>query len=67
MKQIQIRIYPNGDVKAETRGIKGKACLDYIPTIEKLTNAVTRDSDYTADYWDGGVMLEMPNEQEVQT
>lgn len=24
MKQIQIRIFPNGDIKAETHGVKGK-------------------------------------------
>lgn len=50
MKQIQIRIYPDGQIKAETHGIKGKQCMKYIKEVEKLTDAVTIDSDFTPEY-----------------
>ena len=50
MKQLQIRIYPNGQVEAETKGIKGKACLNYISIMEQLTGAKCVDSDFTAEY-----------------
>ena len=50
MKQIQVRIYPNGELEAETKGIKGKTCLKYIAEIGRIANAVTRDSDFTKEY-----------------
>lgn len=50
MKQIQIKISPDGQIQAETIGIKGKKCMKYIPEIERLTNAVVIDSDFTAEY-----------------
>lgn len=50
MKQIQIKIGPDGQIQAETIGIKGKKCMKYIPEIERLTNAVVIDSDFTAEY-----------------
>lgn len=51
MKQVQLRIFPNGKIEAETHGVKGKACLDYIKIIEQLTGARTIDSDFTDEYY----------------
>lgn len=50
MKQIVIKILPNGEIKAETLGVKGGQCLKYIDIIEKLTNAKVTDSEFTAEY-----------------
>ena len=50
MKQIRIKIKPNGEIEAETHGMKGKTCLKYIEQVERLTNAVTDDSDFTKEY-----------------
>lgn len=50
MKQIKLRIYTDGKIDAETNGIKGKACLNYISILEQLTGAVTVDSAFTAEY-----------------
>ena len=50
MKQIKLRIYTDGKVEAETNGIKGKACLNYISILEQLTGATTVDSEFTAEY-----------------
>lgn len=63
MKQIQIRILPNGEIYAETFGIKGKKCMKYISEIEKLTDAVAVDSDFTKEYLETDEILQ--NEQEV--
>lgn len=66
MKTINLRIYSNGKVQAETQGIKGKACLDYISIIEQLTGARTEDSDFTDDYYAHEEVLEDFVDQEVQ-
>lgn len=50
MAKLKIRIYPNGEIKAETVGVKGKNCLKYIPVVEKLTNAQVTDSEFTKEY-----------------
>ncbi len=50
MKQIQIKIKPNGEIEAETKGMKGKSCLKYLAEIERMTNAVTDDSKFTPEY-----------------
>ena len=50
MKQILIKIMPNGEIEAETKGMKGKTCLKYLSEIEKMTDAVTTDSKFTDEY-----------------
>jgi hypothetical protein len=50
MKQITLRIAPNGQIEAQTHGIKGTACLPYIRILEQLTGAVAVDSDFTKEY-----------------
>lgn len=65
MKQVQIKIYPNGEIQAETLGIKGKKCMQYIPVIENLTNAVVTDSDFTPEYLETEVETEGSNSLEV--
>lgn len=66
MKQISLRIFTDGKVQAETHGIKGKACLDYISIIERLTGARTVDSDFTEEYRETEERLEMESETEVR-
>ena len=51
MKQLKIRIFPDGQVRAETNGIKGKVCTDYIGTLEKLLNAQVVESSYMEEYY----------------
>ncbi len=52
MAQIEIKIRPDGKIEAETFGVKGKKCMDYLKIIEQLTDAKTYDSDYTSDYFE---------------
>lgn len=65
MKKLQIRIYPNGQVEAETKGIKGKACLNYISIMEQLTGAKTVDSEFTPEYRESEVLLTEDTVEEV--
>lgn len=65
MKQIQVRIYPNGELEAETKGIKGKTCLKYIAEIERMANAVTQDSNFTKEYLETEEQENLNVEQEV--
>lgn len=65
MKQIQIKIGSNGEIVAETHGMKGKTCLKYIAEIERITNAVTRDSEFTKEYLETEEKETIQNEQEI--
>lgn len=65
MKQIVIKILPNGEIKAETLGVKGGQCLKYIDIIEKLTNAKVTDSEFTAEYLHNPQMTENMIGEEV--
>ena len=56
-KRIAITINADGSIKAETLGIKGKTCLDYVPLLEELLDAETLESAFTADYQSGDVYL----------
>ena len=60
MKQITMRIFSNGEIEAETHGMNGKVCLKYIAEIERMANAVTKDSDFTKEY------LETENDENIE-
>lgn len=64
LKQITMRIFPNGEIEAETHGLKGKTCLKYIAEIERMANAVTQDSDFTKEYLETENNQDINNEQE---
>ena len=49
-RRIAVTINRDGSIKAETLGIKGKTCLDYVPVLEELLDAETVKSAFTADY-----------------
>lgn len=49
-RRIAVTINRDGSIKAETLGIKGKTCLDYVPLLEELLEAETVQSEFTAEY-----------------
>ena len=49
-RRIAVTINKDGTIRAETIGIKGKTCLDYVPLLEELLEAETVQSEFTADY-----------------
>lgn len=51
-KQIQVRIFPDGRIEAETKGMKGEECTNYIQLIEEMLRAETVESAYTEEYYE---------------
>lgn len=51
-KQIRVRVFPDGQIKAEVVGVKGQACLDYIEVLEQMLDAEAVDSEYTSEYYE---------------
>ncbi|MEU4481712.1 DUF2997 domain-containing protein [Micromonospora sp. NPDC023966] len=49
-KRIVLTVTSEGLVSAETKGLVGDTCLDYIAILEDLLDARTVESAYTADY-----------------
>lgn len=48
--RLIVRVLPDGTVRAETEGVTGSACLDYISLLEDLVSGQTVTSEFTADY-----------------
>ena len=48
--RIIVTVSSDGQINAETEGLLGDACLDYIAVLEDLLAARTVGSSYTADY-----------------
>lgn len=71
-KQIKLQIFPDGQVKAEVVGFRGKKCADYISVLEQLLDAETIDSEWTAEYHLEESLLatdlnQMPMQQATET
>lgn len=49
-EQIVVTVAPDGAISAETQGIKGTGCLDYIQVLEDMLEAVTTSSAFTDEY-----------------
>ena len=62
MKQISIRIYKDGHIESETKGMKGRECLGYIKTVEQMTGAKAIDSAFTKDFLAGVELGELEKE-----
>ena len=56
-KKLIIKIRKDGTVEAETKGIKGKKCEDYIKIIEELTDSKVINKEFTREYYE--------NEEEI--
>ncbi|RUQ99076.1 DUF2997 domain-containing protein [Labedella endophytica] len=54
-KQLVVQVRRDGTVHAETIGMQGAECLDYIAVLENLLEAETTESAFTDDYHRTGV------------
>ncbi|MDJ1114013.1 DUF2997 domain-containing protein [Microbacterium dauci] len=50
MKQLVVQLRADGSVAAETFGMTGPECLEYIQQLEALLDAETASSQFTDDY-----------------
>lgn len=57
-QRIVVRIAPDGAIHAETQGIKGEACLDYIEALEDLLDSETINSGFTREYNETSTTIE---------
>ena len=51
-KKLIIKIRKDGVVEAETKGIKGQKCEDYLKIIEELTDSKVVKKEYTPEYYE---------------
>lgn len=51
-KKMKITLLPNGEIKMETIGVKGKKCLDYVEVLKKLVNVNVVDTQLTQEYYE---------------
>ncbi|POH66308.1 hypothetical protein C3B59_07680 [Cryobacterium zongtaii] len=49
-KQLIVQVRPDGTVHAETLGMFGNECLDYITVLENMLEAETTSSSFTDAY-----------------
>ena len=49
-KRIRIDVSPDGNIKAETFGIYGQKCIDYVSILEDMLEAQAIQSNFNADY-----------------
>ncbi|TFD57699.1 DUF2997 domain-containing protein [Cryobacterium suzukii] len=49
-KQLIVQVRPDGTVHAETVGLYGNECLDYIAILENMLDAETTTSSFTDAY-----------------
>ncbi|GGE94703.1 DUF2997 domain-containing protein [Mycetocola zhadangensis] len=49
-KQLIVQVRPDGTVHAETIGMYGEECLDYIAVLENLLDAEATESSFTEAY-----------------
>ena len=49
-KQLIVQVRPDGTVHAETLGMYGNECLDYIAVLENMLEAETSASSFTDAY-----------------
>ncbi|MGC4750553.1 DUF2997 domain-containing protein [Micromonospora sp. DT201] len=65
--QIVLTVTSAGIVSAETKGLAGSGCLDYITILEDLLDARTTESAYTADYTRTNVNIQdLQEERDVE-
>jgi len=50
VRRIRIDVSPDGNVKAETLGILGQKCLDYVSVLEDMLEAEAVQSSFNSDY-----------------
>lgn len=49
-RQIEVQLFPDGNIRVETHNIKGAQCLQYVELFEALLQAQVTDSAFTEEY-----------------
>lgn len=51
-KQMLVRLFPDGRIEAETQGVKGQSCLQYMALLEQMMQATVTDSEFTKEFYE---------------
>lgn len=51
-KQLKIKLLPNGEIQMETKGVKGKKCLDYVQLLKLLADVKIEHQELTGEYYE---------------
>ena len=65
IKQLKIKLLPNGEIKMETIGIKGKKCLDYVQMLKLLADVKITKQEFTNEYYEAEETVVNQNEQNI--
>ncbi|HZH60282.1 MAG TPA: DUF2997 domain-containing protein [Metabacillus sp.] len=65
-KKIKIKLNEDGNIFAETIGMKGKECLQYIELLEELLDAESIDSNFTDEYYETEIQTISQNNQFIK-
>ena len=57
-KKMILKLLPNGEIMMETKGVKGKKCLNYIDLLKKLVDVNVTDTKVTDEYFETEAQLE---------
>lgn len=64
-KQLKIKLLPNGEIKMETIGVKGKKCLDYVQMLKLLADVKITKQEFTDEYYESEETVVNQNEQNI--
>jgi len=64
-KQLKITLLPNGEIKMQTVGIKGKKCLDYVQMLKLLADAKITKQELTDEYYEADETAINVNTQDI--
>ncbi|MCD7879607.1 MAG: DUF2997 domain-containing protein [Candidatus Gastranaerophilales bacterium] len=64
-KQLKIKLLPNGEIKMETVGVKGKKCLDYVEMLKLLADVKIQKQEYTNEYYEEEENIYIQDSQDI--
>ena len=62
-EEMEIEISPSGEVKVHVKGIKGKACLNYVSVLEEIIGQL-KSKTLTTEFYEPAPKTEIHIEQE---
>lgn len=65
MGKLKIKLLPDGTIQMETKGIKGKKCMDYAKVLERLADAKIYKQAKTEEYYQEEI-LELDETQHLK-
>lgn len=57
VQRIKVEISADGNIRAETLGIFGQKCLDYVAVLEDMLEAEAIQSSFNGDYSKNGELI----------